>query len=108
MTATASGSLNRSRVLLFAVTTGTMVANLYYIQPLLAAVAASFGHGVTSAGYLVTFTQLGYALGLLLVVPLGDVLDRRQLLSATLDVNIAGLLAAAASPVFSVSPVPAC
>jgi predicted MFS family arabinose efflux permease len=94
------GPLNRWRVLLFAVTTGTMVANLYYVQPLLAAVAASFGHSVTSAGYLVTFTQLGYALGLLLVVPLGDVLDRRRLLTVMLAVNIAGLVAAAASPGF--------
>jgi predicted MFS family arabinose efflux permease len=100
VTDTEPGSLNSWRVLLFAVTTGTMVANLYYVQPLLAAVAASFGHSVTSAGYLVTFTQLGYALGLLLVVPLGDVLDRRRLLTGMLAVNIAGLLAAAASPTF--------
>jgi predicted MFS family arabinose efflux permease len=98
---TESSSLSQWRVLLFAVTTGTMVANLYYVQPLLAAVAASFGHGVTSAGYLVTFTQLGYALGVLLVVPLGDVLDRRQLLSAMLAINVGGLLAAAASPGFA-------
>jgi predicted MFS family arabinose efflux permease len=95
-----AGLLDRWRVLLFAVTAGSMVANLYYVQPLLAAVAASFGHRVTSAGYLVTFTQLGYALGLLLVVPLGDVLDRRRLLSGMLAVNIGGLLAAAASPGF--------
>jgi predicted MFS family arabinose efflux permease len=88
-------------VLLFALTTGTMVANLYYGQPLLAAVAASFGHNVTSAGYLVTFTQLGYALGILLVVPLADVLDRRQLLSIMLAINVGGLLAAAASPGFT-------
>jgi predicted MFS family arabinose efflux permease len=93
--------LDRWRVLLFAVTAGTMVANLYYVQPLLAAIAASFGCSVTSAGYLVTFTQLGYALGLLLVVPLGDVLDRRQLLSGMLGVNIAALLSAAASPGFA-------
>ncbi len=100
MSETLPGSLTRWHVLLFAVTAGTMVANLYYVQPLLAAVAASFGHGVTSAGYLVTFTQLGYALGVLLVVPLGDVLDRRRLLSVMLAVNVAGLLAAAASPGF--------
>jgi predicted MFS family arabinose efflux permease len=92
--------LNRWRVLLFAVTAGTMVANLYYVQPLLAAIGESFGCSVTSAGYLVTFTQLGYALGLLLVVPLGDVLDRRQLLSGMLGVCVASLLAAAASPGF--------
>lgn len=100
MTDNQSQLLNRGRVLLFAATAGTMVANLYYVQPLLAAVAASFGHSITNAGYLVTFTQLGYALGLLLVVPLGDVLDRRRLLSCMLTINIIGLLAAAASPNF--------
>lgn len=87
-------------MLLFAATAGTMVANLYYVQPLLAAIASTFGCSVTSAGYLVTFTQLGYAIGLLLIVPLGDVLDRRLLLSVMLAVNIAALLAAAASPNF--------
>lgn len=95
-----AGLLDRWRVLLFAVTTGILVANLYYVQPLLAAVASSFGRSVTSAGYLVTFTQLGYALGLLLVVPLGDVLDRRRLLSGMLAVNVVGLVAAAVSPGF--------
>lgn len=94
------GLLTARRVLLFALTTGVMVANLYYVQPLLAAVAATFGHGVTNAGYLVTATQFGYALGVLLVVPLGDVLDRRGLLSAMLAVNVASLLAAAISPDF--------
>ena len=95
-----AGTLGRWRVLLFALTTGTMVANLYYVQPLLAAVAAAFGHDVTSTGYLVTFTQLGYALGLLLVVPLADVLDRRRLLSILLSINVGGLLATVASPGF--------
>lgn len=88
------------RILLFAVTAGAMVANLYYVQPLLAAVAEAFSHDVTSAGYLVTFTQIGYALGLLLIVPLGDVLDRRNLLTFMLGINIAGLLAAGASQGF--------
>jgi predicted MFS family arabinose efflux permease len=100
MIETQAGLLNRWRVLLFATTAGSMVASLYYVQPLLAAVAESFGRSVTSTGYLVTFTQLGYALGLLLVVPLGDVLDRRLLLSTMLVINIAGLVAAAASPGF--------
>ncbi|MDR3534943.1 MAG: MFS transporter [Acetobacteraceae bacterium] len=94
------GLLTAPRVLLFAVTTGLMVGNLYYVQPLLAAVAASFHHGVTSAGYLVTATQFGYALGVLLVVPLGDVLDRRGMLTNMLAVNVAALLAAAVSPGF--------
>jgi predicted MFS family arabinose efflux permease len=94
--------LTRGRVLLFATTVGTLVANLYYVQPLLATIAASFGRSVTSAGYLVTFVQLGYAAGLLFVVPLGDVLDRRALISAMLGANVGGLLLTAASPNFGV------
>lgn len=78
-----------------------MVANLYYVQPLLAAVAASFNYDVTHAGYLVTATQLGYAIGLLLVVPLGDVLDRRRMLSVMLGINVAGLIATAFSTAFT-------
>ncbi|GAA4332154.1 MFS transporter [Pigmentiphaga soli] len=88
-------------MLLFAVTAGAMVANLYYLQPLLAAVAAAFGREVTDAGYLVTFTQAGYGIGVLLIVPIGDVLDRRRLLSIMMAANAAALLAAAASPTFA-------
>lgn len=100
MTESRPGLLTPWRVLLFAATAGIMVANLYYVQPLLAAVAASFNQDVAHTGFLVTATQLGYAIGLLLVVPLGDVLDRRQLLSVMLGINVAGLLATAASPGF--------
>jgi predicted MFS family arabinose efflux permease len=85
------------RGLLFSITAGVLVANIYYVQPLLGEVAGVFGHDVTSAGYLVTFTQLGYAAGIFLIVPLGDVIDRRGLLTAMLAVNILGLLATAAA-----------
>ncbi|MBK0297060.1 MFS transporter, partial [Bacillus sp. S34] len=65
-----------ARTLLFAVAGGAAVGNLYWAQPLLDEIASSLGTSAAVAGLLVTLTQIGYALGILLVVPLGDVLDR--------------------------------
>jgi len=67
-------------LLVFAVTCGMSVANIYYAQPLLASMAATFAITPGSIGAVVTFTQLGYALGLLFIVPLGDLVDRRKLI----------------------------
>lgn len=63
-----------------AVATGISVANLYYCQPLLELISGDLGISAASAGALVTMTQIGYALGLLFVLPLGDLLERRGLI----------------------------
>lgn len=83
-------------VLLLAVTAGIVVANLYYAQPLLPAIAASLGVPEPRVAVVATLTQLGYAAGLLLVVPLADVAERRRLI-VTLSLLAAGMLAAAAA-----------
>ncbi|MCW3480995.1 MFS transporter [Neisseriaceae bacterium JH1-16] len=93
--------LSRPLVLLFAIACGTIIASLYYSQPLLATIAASFGRQPASVGYLVTLTQIGYAIGLVLVVPLGDALDRRRLIVGLLAASVGALLIAAFSPGFS-------
>ena len=62
---------------------GLAVATNYYAQPLLPLLAAHFGVGTVQAGLVVTVSQLGYIIGLVLLVPLGDRLDRRRLLTAT-------------------------
>ncbi|KAA8996620.1 MFS transporter [Affinibrenneria salicis] len=93
-------ALTAGRMVLFAAAIGAMVANLYYAQPLLAEIGHSFGRQATQAGLLVTLTQLGYGIGVLLIVPLGDGMDRRRLTSIMLAVCVAALLAAAASPGF--------
>lgn len=98
---TSEGLLDSRSILLFAITAGLMMANLYYVQPLLATVAAAFGHETTTAGYLVTFTQAGYAIGVFLIVPVGDVLDRRKMLSLMLVVNAGALVVAALSRNFA-------
>ncbi|MGI3779544.1 MAG: hypothetical protein ACRYG2_02095, partial [Janthinobacterium lividum] len=66
-------TIGRGLTFLFAVAAGSAVGNLYWAQPLLDLIAGDLGESTADAGWLVTTTQLGYAVGILLVVPLGDV-----------------------------------
>lgn len=77
---------------------GLAVANLYYAQPLLGLLAKSFGVVASHTALVVTITQLGYALGLLLVVPLGDRLENRQLIVVLMLACVFSLLAMALAP----------
>ncbi len=72
--------LSRTILLTFAATCGISVANIYYAQPLLDTMAATFRIEPSSIGIVVTLTQIGYALGLLFIVPLGDFVDRPKLI----------------------------
>jgi predicted MFS family arabinose efflux permease len=83
---------------LFAVACGVSVANLYYAQPVLDDIAKSFGTSSGTAGLVVTFAQIGYALGLALLVPLGDLVTRRWLVPAVLLMTAGGLVASASAP----------
>src|ERR1700754_1340189 len=76
----------------FAVTCGMSVANIYYAQPLLDLMAATFAIGPASIGLVVTLTQVGYALGLLFIVPLGDLVDRRKLAVTQTFLSAAALI----------------
>jgi len=89
-------------VLLFAVACGLTVANLYYAQPILDNIARTFGAGTATAGLVVTLSQIGYAVGLALLVPLGDILNRRRLLPLVLVATAVGLTASALSPTIGV------
>lgn len=99
---TARAGMTPARTLLFAVAGGAAVGNLYWAQPLLDDIASSLGTSAAVAGLLVTLTQVGYALGILLVVPLGDVLDRRRLIPGVLVASAVALLFAAVAPSFAV------
>src|ERR1700729_2557039 len=92
--------ISRPLVLLLAFTCGAAVANLYYAQPLLNTIAHAFSVSNSTAGLLVTVTQAGYVVGLALLVPLGDLLERRRLIAAMLLVNAGALGLAAAAPTF--------
>lgn len=73
-------SLNGRTILLFAAASGLAVANAYFAHPLLDVMADDLDLSRGAAGLIVGTTQLGYGLGLLLLVPLGDLLDRRRLI----------------------------
>jgi predicted MFS family arabinose efflux permease len=83
---------------LLAVTAGIAVANIYYAQPMVGLIAASFGTSGTAAVQCVTAAQVGYALGIVLLVPLGDRVDRRRLILGQSVLLTLALLAAAAAP----------
>jgi len=85
-------------ILLFAITGGMAVGNLYWAQPLLNDIALSFGAQPDSASMLITFTQLGYATGILLLVPLGDIRNRRRLIPAILFLSALSLCLTAVAP----------
>jgi predicted MFS family arabinose efflux permease len=74
------GDLTTLLLVIFAVTAGLVVANLYYMQPLLTQAATYFNVTETGAGLLVTLTQVGYALGTLFILPVADIVEKRRLL----------------------------
>src|SRR5215831_11484177 len=76
--------MSRRVVWLLALTTGCVVANIYYIQPLLADIAREFGLSVSQIGIVAMLAQVGTGLGMLFFVPLGDKYERRGLISALL------------------------
>ncbi|WGL52647.1 MFS transporter [Nocardioides sp. BP30] len=100
LTPTASSASLRVLNVVMAVACGLAVANIYYSQPLLDLIAHDFGVSEGTASLVVTFTQAGYALGLLFLVPLGDLLESRALVTRMLLGTAVALALAAFSPVF--------
>jgi predicted MFS family arabinose efflux permease len=95
-------SLNPRIIFIIALASGIAVANLYWAQPLLDSIAKTFNSTTTSAGLIVTFTQIGYALGLLFLVPLGDLFERKKLILYVLAAASLSLVAAAISSSISI------
>jgi predicted MFS family arabinose efflux permease len=93
--------MSRSMTWLFAIAAGAAVGNLYWAQPLLKYIGDSFGVSTSVAGLLVTVTQVGYAIGIFLIVPLGDTLNRRRLLPAIMALSAIALAACAIAPSFN-------
>jgi predicted MFS family arabinose efflux permease len=82
----------------FAVACGITVANIYYAQPLVGPISESFGLDLSSAGIMLTMVMFGYVLGLLFLVPLGDLVENKRLILITLGCLIVSLLIAAVAP----------
>ena len=91
----ASSTMTRGMVMLFAFCCGAIVANIYYAQPIIELIAPDIGLTPAMASLIVSLTQIGYALGLFFLVPLGDLLENRKLMILTTVVAIASLLGAA-------------
>ncbi len=96
MTKTTQG-LSPALILLMSVATGLAVASNYYAQPLLETIARNFSLSASSAGFIVTAAQLGYAVGLLFLVPLGDMFERRTMIVSMTLLAAGGMLITASS-----------
>ncbi|WP_391509411.1 MFS transporter [Bacillus pumilus] len=94
--------MTRYMALLFASACGMAVANIYFAQPLLDSLASEFGITYSSIGMVITITQLCYALGLLLIVPLGDLFNQRRLIMAQMLVSILSLILVGIAPTATV------
>ena len=84
--------------LLLAAGAGLAVASLYYSQPMLGVLGADIGASDQAVGLVPTLTQLGYAMGILLLAPLGDRFDRRRIILIKAAVLVAALLTGGAAP----------
>ena len=90
--------LSRGHIVIMAICTGLIVANIYYNQPLLVLISKSFAIDPAKGGRIVFLTQAGYALGLLFFVPLGDKVERRGQIVWMAAFAVAALVLAALSP----------
>ncbi len=90
--------MSRGLIALFAIATGQAVASNYLAQPLLEAIRRDFGVSTGLAGLIVTVAQLGYAAGLVLLLPLGDLFERRRLITVLAAINVVVLATAGLAP----------
>ncbi len=93
--ATTSATLSPGMVRVFAFCVGIVVANVYYAQPIIELIAPGLGLSSQAASFIVSLTQIGYACGLFLLVPLGDLLENKKLIIATVLVTAVSLTLAA-------------
>ncbi|XVJ49936.1 MFS transporter (plasmid) [Pseudomonas sp. UBT] len=96
-----SPTLTKGLTLLLAICCGFSVATIYYNQAMLPLIANTFEVSTAHVGQIAMLTQIGYACGLLLFVPLGDRISRRTLILAVLCINFISLLASATAPSYA-------
>jgi len=93
--------LSRFQVILMAIAAGVTVANLYYNQPILKEIALSFNISESRAGAISLLTQLGYGLGLFFITPLGDKLNRKNMILTLMSLLFFALILMAAAVNFT-------
>lgn len=84
----AQNQLNKGFTLLMTFAIGIMAANIYYAQPILALLAESLHLRPDAAGLIMTLTQIGYGLGVLFIIPLGDLFENKKLILTMISVTI--------------------
>jgi predicted MFS family arabinose efflux permease len=94
----AAQKMSRRLVLLFALACGLSVANIYFALPLLDTMAREFSISPAAIGMVVTATQIGYAVGLIFIVPLGDLVDRRLLIVSQAALSALALVVVGLAP----------
>ncbi len=90
-------NISAALTLLLGAACGLIAANLYFAQPLAGPIGEALGLSHAATGLIVTLTQLGYGAGLLLIVPLGDIIENRKLLVGCVVLTSLGLIGAALS-----------
>src|ERR1700744_5402553 len=96
-TSAAKPHLTNATLWIMTVATGLIVANLYYNQPLLGEMAGTFGVNSGKVGQVATITQIGYAIGMLFVVPMADMFRRKRMMLIILVFTVLSLLMAASA-----------
>jgi predicted MFS family arabinose efflux permease len=86
--------------ILFAICSGLAIGNLYWAQPLLVQIMDGFGLPAANGGLLVTATQIGYAMGILFILPLGDFVRRKRMIAIVMVLSVLALVSCAISPSF--------
>ncbi|WP_259529328.1 MFS transporter [Herbiconiux oxytropis] len=94
--------MSRGLTLLFAIAASAAVGNLYWAQPLLNVIGEDFNVPTGSTGLIVTVTQIGYAVGVFLLLPLGDMVNRKFFIPGLMILTAVFLLATAAAPAYPV------
>lgn len=99
---TGNVEMTKFLAVLFAVCSGLAIGNLYWAQPLLVQIMNGFGLPASNGGLLITATQIGYAIGIFFIVPLGDFVQRKKLISIVMVLSVIALISCALSPSFTI------
>ena len=92
--------MKKSFILLMSFAVGVMAANIYYTQPILGLLAKSLGLRPEAAGLVMTLTQIGYGIGVLFIVPMGDLVENKKLILTMIGITIIAEILLGASESF--------
>jgi len=95
-----SVEMTKLLAILFAICSGLAIGNLYWSQPLLVQIMNGFGLPAANGGLLVTATQIWYAIGILFILPLGDFVPRKRMISIVMTLSVIALISCAMAPNF--------